>query len=349
MTNHGIKTLKASLIIVFIITTLILPSILMSQVPQTFVDVGCGPIVIYPSDSSGNPQSVFNVGESLYVTLRLQSQSASNCNVNIVVTGRTPSGATETLYSGSLSLVDYQNSYLPLINPISSSTPTGTWTIVVTVSNPNTGQTQSASFEVDIGVSPTPTPAPTPSSSMSPLFIAIIVAVVIIIAAIGAVMYLRRPSTQRQAAPAQPPPQITAPPPSPRPSVTGPTIVSERREATKVGVVLYRLRLPNGVEVPVTEAVRVFGRETFERYGVPPDVLQMISREERGGHFRIFLRGNKWYVEDLNSTNGTLLNGKEIKGKGPQELKNGDTISPAGVLDIKFIAEESTQVYTGGG
>ena len=346
MTHHKTITQKISLIVTFIIITLVLPTILMAQVPQSSVDVGCGPIVIYPSGPSGAPKSTFNVGESLYVTLRLQSQTSATCNVNVVVTGKTPSGATETLYSGSLTLNDYQSSYLPLINPISDTTPAGTWTIIVTITNPTTGQSGSASFEVLIGASPTPTPSPSPSP-ISPLLISIIIAVVIIIAAIGAVIYLRRPSTQRQATTSQQPPQATAPP-TPRPSVTGPTVVAERREATKVGVVLYRLRLPNGNEIPVTDVVKVFGRETFERYGVPPEALQMISREERGGHFRIFLRGNKWYVEDLNSTNGTLLNGKEIKGKGPQELKNGDTISPAGVLDLKFITEESTQVYTGG-
>ena len=347
MAYHKIRVFKVSLAVTFIIITLILSTILMAQVAQTSVDVGCGPIVIYPSNPSGTPQSTFNVGESLYITLRLQSQTSSTCNVNVVVTGKTPSGATETLYSGSLTLNDYQSSYLPLINPISDMTPAGTWTIVVTISNPATGQSGSASFEVLIGAAPSPTPSPSPSP-ISPLLISIIIAVVIIIAAIGAVMYLRRPSTQRQAATAQPPPQVTAPP-TPRPSVSGPTVVAEKREAaTKVGVVLYRLRLPNGNEIPVTDVVKVFGRETFERYGVPPEALQMISREERGGHFRIFLRGNKWYVEDLNSTNGTLLNGKEIKGKGPQELKNGDTISPAGVLDLKFVTEESTQVYTGG-
>ncbi|GAB6944106.1 hypothetical protein JCM14467A_08880 [Vulcanisaeta sp. JCM 14467] len=334
-----------SLAVTFIIITLILPTILMAQVAQSSVDVGCGPIVIYPSGPSGTPKSTFNVGESLYVTLRLQSQTSANCNVNVVVTGETPSGAVETLYSGSLTLNDYQSSYLPLINPISDTTPTGTWTIIVTISNPTTGRSGSASFEVTIGTS-SPPPSPSP---ISPLLISIILAVVIIIAAIGAVMYLRKPSGQSQTARAQPPPlQVTAPP-TPRPSVSGPTVVAEKREAaTKVGVVLYRLRLPNGNEIPVTDVVKVFGRETFERYGVPPEALQMISREERGGHFRIFLRGNKWYVEDLNSTNGTLLNGKEIKGKGPQELKNGDTISPAGVLDLRFITEESTQVYTGG-
>ncbi|MGC8542462.1 MAG: FHA domain-containing protein [Vulcanisaeta sp.] len=339
--------LKIGIILTLMVITLVLPLVLKAQTTQTSIDVGCGPIVVYPSDSSGNFQNAFNVGQSIYVTLRLQSQSASSCSVNVDVTGKTPSGVTQTLYSGSLNLINYQSSVVPLINPISSATPTGTWTIIVTLTNPTTGQTQSASFDVNISaVAPSPTPAP--PSPISPLLIAIIVAVVIIIAAIGAVMYLRRPGAQRQAAPAQPPPQATAPPP-PRPSVTGPTVVSERKEATKVGVVLYRLRLPSGSEIPVTEAVRVFGRETFERYGAPPEALQMISREERGGHFRIFLRGNKWYVEDLNSTNGTLLNGKEIKGKGPQELKSGDTISPAGVLDIKFIAEESTQVYSGSG
>ena len=348
MAYHKFKALKIGLMIMLIVSALILPTILMAQVPQSSVDVGCGPIVIYPSNPSGTPQSVFNVGESLYVTLRLQSQTSATCNVNVDVTGQAPSGATETLYLGSLTLNDYQSTYLPLINPISSTTPTGNWTIVVTITNPATGQSGSASFEVTIGPSPPPTPTPKPSPfPISPLLISIIIAVVIIIAAIGVAMYLRRPSTQRQAVTAQPPPQATVPP-TPRPSVTGPTVVAERREATKVGVVLYRLRLPNGNEIPVTDVVKVFGRETFERYGVPPEALQLISREERGGHFRIFLRGNRWYVEDLNSTNGTLLNGKEIKGKGPQELKNGDTISPAGVLDLRFIIEESTQVYTGG-
>ncbi len=346
----NIKMIRLGAVIILLAVIIILPLIIHAQAPgESSVDVGCGPIVVYPSDSSGNYQSSFNVGQSLYMTLRLQSQSSSTCTVNVRITGTTPGGTVTTLYSGQLNLENYISSIVPLINPISGSTPEGTWTITVTVTNPSTGQTQSASFNVYVGSPPSPSPAPHPSP-LSPLLLAIIIAVVVIIAAIGAVIYMRTPSKQRQAQPAQPvvTPQVTTPPPPPRPSVTGPTVVAERREATKVGVVLYRLRMPNGTEIPGTEPMKVYGRETFERFGASPEVLQMISREERGGHFRIFYRGNKWYVEDLNSTNGTLLNGKEIKGKGPQELKNGDTISPAGVLDLKFIVEESTQVYSGG-
>jgi hypothetical protein len=113
------------------------------------------------------------------------------------------------------------------------------------------------------------------------------------------------------------------------------------RERTRVGVILYRLRLPNGMEVPVSEPYRVFGRETFERYGLPKDILDFITREDRGGHFKIYLRGMKWFIEDSGSTNGTLLNGVEIRGKGPQELKDGDTISPGGVLNLTFQIEKA--------
>jgi hypothetical protein len=113
------------------------------------------------------------------------------------------------------------------------------------------------------------------------------------------------------------------------------------RERTKVGVILYRLRLPNGMEIPVSEPYRVFGRETFEKYGLPKDVLDFITREDRGGHFKIYLRGMKWFIEDSGSTNGTLLNGVEIRGKGPQELKDGDVISPGGVVNLVFQIEKA--------
>ena len=335
MAYREIRTLKVSLMVTFIIATLILPTILMAQVPQSTVNVGCGPIVIYPSGPGGTPQSVFNVGDSLYIILRLQSQTSANCAVDVSVIGQIPNSVTETLYSGSLVLNDYQSAYIPLINPISNTTPTGTWTIIVTITNPATGQSGSASFEVTIGTSSVPSNGNARGNDDA---IGTIVTIIVVILIILVVMYLMGLVRRLR------------------------TVGNERRTlvgGTRIGVALYRLRLPNGVEIPVTEPIKVFSRETFEKYGVPPEALQFISGEKRswilqmftgerrGGHFRIFLRGNKWYIEDLNSTNGTLLNGKEIKGKGPQELKNGDIISPAGVLDLKFITEESTQVYTG--
>jgi pSer/pThr/pTyr-binding forkhead associated (FHA) protein len=49
----------------------------------------------------------------------------------------------------------------------------------------------------------------------------------------------------------------------------------------------------------------------------------------------------KWFIEDSGSTNGTLLNGVEIRGKGPQELKDGDEISPGGVIRLVFQIEKA--------
>jgi hypothetical protein len=41
-------------------------------------------------------------------------------------------------------------------------------------------------------------------------------------------------------------------------------------------------------------------------------------------HARVFERGGHFYVEDMNSTNGTLLNGATLKGEA--ELIDGDTV-----------------------
>jgi pSer/pThr/pTyr-binding forkhead associated (FHA) protein len=41
-------------------------------------------------------------------------------------------------------------------------------------------------------------------------------------------------------------------------------------------------------------------------------------------HARVFERGGRHFVEDMSSTNGTLLNGAELKGEA--ELIDGDTV-----------------------
>jgi pSer/pThr/pTyr-binding forkhead associated (FHA) protein len=41
-------------------------------------------------------------------------------------------------------------------------------------------------------------------------------------------------------------------------------------------------------------------------------------------HARVFERGGRHYVEDMSSTNGTLLNGAELRGEA--ELIDGDTV-----------------------
>jgi len=90
--------------------------------------------------------------------------------------------------------------------------------------------------------------------------------------------------------------------------------------------------LPSKREILITRNMRTFGRKDFKKDISDDENLLLISRN----HFRITRSGNEFYIEDLNSTRGTKLNGIEIKGKGRQKLNAGSEITlPAG-LKIKF-------------
>ena len=52
--------------------------------------------------------------------------------------------------------------------------------------------------------------------------------------------------------------------------------------------------------------------------------VQIEDRYASGIHARIFSRDARSYVEDMNSTNGTLLNDAELKGEA--ELLDGDIV-----------------------
>lgn len=126
------------------------------------------------------------------------------------------------------------------------------------------------------------------------------------------------PPSQPQIVPVPaPPPQKAAPPPPPQETVT----------------YIARLETPDGKIVPITSIRQVLGRRDFEKL-VDPALARAISRE----HFTIYydFRAGKFFIEDRSSTNGTLHNGTNIRGRGPIELKEGDTISPAGVLNLTF-------------
>lgn len=92
------------------------------------------------------------------------------------------------------------------------------------------------------------------------------------------------------------------------------------------------LVLPNGRCVEVTQRVEV-GRDLLT--GLVPDFsVRYVSRR----HFAVYYQAGDWYVEDLGSRNGTYLNGKLLQPNVPQRLRDGDVISPAGALDIRFSA-----------
>jgi hypothetical protein len=71
--------------------------------------------------------------------------------------------------------------------------------------------------------------------------------------------------------------------------------------------------------------------------GRSPDAdIRLDDRYSSGVHARVFDRSGAYYVEDMNSTNGTLLNGAELHGE--EELSPGDKIR---IGDTEFTFEVS--------
>ncbi|MEM2614667.1 MAG: FHA domain-containing protein [Nitrososphaerota archaeon] len=90
----------------------------------------------------------------------------------------------------------------------------------------------------------------------------------------------------------------------------------------------------DGRSIPVTTLPQTFGRSNFIGIVQDSSLLNYISNQ----HFTIgydFTNGN-FLIWDNDSKNGTYLNGVDIRRKGPQILRNGDMISVAKVLNIRF-------------
>lgn len=144
----------------------------------------------------------------------------------------------------------------------------------------------------------------------------------------------RRPSevtvttTPPTAVPAQPaaPSGTAAIPSAPTPT----RVIAQPAPATRVA--LAYLEAPSG-RLIVSSVDQPFYRSDFSGI-VPPGLLDTISQSKP--QFIIRFRGGRFYIEDPGSTNGTLLNGRQIRGMGMQELRDGDIISPAGVVNLVF-------------
>ncbi|ACD52084.1 FHA domain-containing protein [Clostridium botulinum] len=52
--------------------------------------------------------------------------------------------------------------------------------------------------------------------------------------------------------------------------------------------------------------------------------ISLSDQHVSGNHARVFVRNTGLFIEDLNSTNGTYVNGNKIRGK--QKLSNKDEI-----------------------
>lgn len=109
--------------------------------------------------------------------------------------------------------------------------------------------------------------------------------------------------------------------------------------------VLKDTKLALDVSVDEPKAARLvlnFGSSDSKSFALSDKVI--IGRSEAAdinlddtfasfNHARLYKQGNTYVVQDLKSTNGTLLNGKRIK---KETLNNGDVIS-IGKAKLKFI------------
>jgi len=99
---------------------------------------------------------------------------------------------------------------------------------------------------------------------------------------------------------------------------------------------LGKLILPNGEQLTITQHDRIFGREDFLGLIISEKLL-LVGKK----HFKLTLNDDGFYIADLNSKNGTQINGEEIKGKGNILLKDGDQISVAKTLKILYNEKNS--------
>lgn len=102
--------------------------------------------------------------------------------------------------------------------------------------------------------------------------------------------------------------------PAPAPAAEGPHLVV----------------LDSGAHIPLVNQPELLIGRTDEVSGVFPDVDMTPHGGEDGGisrqHARLIREGNRWAIVDLNSTNGTLVNGTVVAAKARVQLKDGDQI-----------------------
>jgi hypothetical protein len=92
-----------------------------------------------------------------------------------------------------------------------------------------------------------------------------------------------------------------------------------------------KLSLSEGNDILLAGNARTFGRRDFEEF-MSDSQLSYISRQ----HINIWSEEGQYYIEDRSSTNGTTVNGKEIKGTGRHALNDGDVIELAGKVSFNF-------------
>lgn len=72
--------------------------------------------------------------------------------------------------------------------------------------------------------------------------------------------------------------------------------------------------------------------------------LVLAERQVSRQHIRIYKKDERYFIEDLESRNGTWVNGDQLKGARP--LADGDEIMLAGAVRIRFVGSGATAPMT---
>jgi FHA domain len=105
-------------------------------------------------------------------------------------------------------------------------------------------------------------------------------------------------------------------PGSPPPATRGAAGIPKGRNVPRELAVISP-ELANGQAFPLGDEISI-GRATGCAVALPNDTF--VSQV----HARVFRRGDEYWVEDLGSTNGTLVNGRRLTGPAP--LRKGDRL-----------------------
>ena len=112
---------------------------------------------------------------------------------------------------------------------------------------------------------------------------------------------------------------VAAPPgppsPSPQAARAGPGAPKGRNVPRELAVISPEEA--KGQAFPLDEEISI-GRAPGCAVALPTDTF--VSQV----HARVFRRGDEYWVEDLGSTNGTLVNGRKLTGPAP--LRKGDRL-----------------------
>lgn len=117
---------------------------------------------------------------------------------------------------------------------------------------------------------------------------------------------------------------------------SGKSNLSRTTMAQKPRKLLAKLILPDKKEFVINQYERTFGREDFVGLLVMDDLL-FIGKN----HFSLIRMDDGFYIEDLDTKNGTAVNGDQITNLGKIKLRNNDEINVAKVLTIKYVEKES--------